>query len=123
MHYLFDWIENTDYLALEKLSTRIIIPLRLRQLLLEIQESDPDLMALIANPKADIWSYYKYLRTTTFFLDGKIIIVIAIPMLKLDTEYEVYRVISIPILPPVTINHSRKSRNTELLATYKLESS
>ena len=43
-------------------------------------------------------------------------------MLKLDNKYEVYRVISIPILPPVTINHSRKSCNTEFLATYKLES-
>ena len=56
------------------------------------------------------------------FLTEKIIIVIAIPMLKSDTEYEVYRVISIPILLPVTINHSCKSRNTEFLATNKLES-
>ena len=43
-------------------------------------------------------------------------------MLKLDTEYEVYKVISIPILPPFTITHCRKSENTEFLATYKLES-
>ena len=111
-----------DYLALGKLSTRIINPLRLRQLLLETQESASDLMALITNPKTGIWSYYKYLTTTTFFLDGKIIIVIAIPMLKLDTEYKVYKVISIPILPPVTITHCRKSENTEFLATNKLES-
>ena len=60
-----------DYLALGKLSTRIINPLRLRLLLLEIQESAPDLMALITNPKNDIWSTINTLRQPLSFLTEK----------------------------------------------------
>ena len=86
-----------DYLALGKLSARIINPIQLQKLLLETQEKVPGLMELISDPRTDMWSFYRYLATTTLFLDGKLVIVLSIPLIRLDDNYEVYRALSVPM--------------------------
>ena len=112
-----------DDLALGKLSVKTIDPIRLQYLLLEIQDAVPELMALISDPNEDIWSFYRYLTTTTLFTNEKILVILSIPLIRLDNTFEVYRAISIPILSPVDFFQQQKLERSELLATYKLEAS
>ena len=75
-------LSQIDYLALGKVSTRIITPTRLRTLLLQIQNDAPESMGLISDPKTDLWLFYRYL-TTTMFSEGEIMIVISIPLIRI----------------------------------------
>ena len=116
--YLFNLQAQLDALAVGKVSFRTMNPLRLRRLLMDIQENTPGFLSLICDPKKDLWLYYRYLKGTTYFWNGKIIVVLSIPMIRKDQQYEVYKAISIPVPPPVPINGSQKFG---LLATYRLE--
>ena len=120
--YLTQLRADLDYLALGKLPVTIISPPRLQSLLVEIQKALPDLMSLINDPKTEIWEFYKYMRTETAFVNGKIIIILSIPVIRLDNSYEVFEAISIPVPPPVGVKHRGRTKRTDLLANYRLES-
>lgn len=119
--FLLNLQGQVDYLALGKISTRVISPPKLRTLLKHIQAALLKLMALISDPDTDIWSFYCYLTNTTSFMDGKIVIVLSKPMIRLDETYELYRTVSIPVPAPVPIRDISKLKETELLASYQLE--
>ena len=57
--YLVDLKSKLGYLSLGKKSTDVISPITLKTLLLEIQDNTPDLISLIADPKRELWSFYK----------------------------------------------------------------
>ena len=116
-YHLLNLQAKIDSLAAGKISIRTINPLRLRKLLLDIQVAAPKSLSLICDPRKDLWVYYRYLRGTTYFWNGKII-VLSIPMIRRDQICEVYKVKSVPVPPPVPINGSQK---LSLLAKYKLE--
>ena len=67
---------------LENVSVRVIHPIKLQDLLLEIQESLPDLLSLITNSKTDLWTFYRYLTSSTFFTEGKIMVILSIPLIR-----------------------------------------
>ena len=117
-YYLIDVQSQINSLAAGKISISTINPLRLRKLLLNIQENAPGYLSLICDPKKDLWMYYRHLKGNAFLRNGKIIIVLSIPMIKKDREYEVYRVMSIAVPPPISINDSQQFN---LLATPNLE--
>ena len=75
--YLNTLQSQLDYLALGKISTRIISPNKLQTLLREIEKNAPKLMTLISDPMKDIWTFYRYLTSTTVFMEGKIMIVLS----------------------------------------------
>jgi len=52
--------------------------------------------------------------------EGKIMIVISIPLIRIDQTYEVYKALSVPILPPVPIR-SNDRKNSDVIATNNLE--
>ena len=80
-----------DQLMFRKKSSHVIHPIKLRDLLLEIQESLTDLLSLVSNPKTDLWTTYKYLTSYTFFTEGKIMVILSIPLIKMDKLYDVYQ--------------------------------
>ena len=120
--YLSNLESQLDYLSLGKISTRIINPNKLQALLLEIEKHSPKLMTLISDPKTDIWTFYRYLTSTTIFREGKILIVLSIPMIKMDQTYEVYRAIPVPIIYNKPLLYDHKYDTTEFVASYQLES-
>ena len=61
------------YFSLGKISTDIISPVTLKPLLLKIHDNTPGLISLIADPKRQLWSFYKYFTCSTYVMDGKVI--------------------------------------------------
>ena len=88
--------------------------------MLEIQDSTPDLISLIADPKRELWSFYKYLTCSTYFIDGKIITILVIPLVRLDRKFEVYKAIAVPTLSQKTIINP-ENQYTNLIAQYHLD--
>ncbi len=87
------------------------------------------MITLIGDPDTELWLFYRYLTSTALFERDKIIIVLTIPTLRVDKQYEVYSVINVP-----TALHSHTdqdidtysdatatSETTYMLASYDLE--
>ena len=110
-----------DQLMFGKISTRIIHPTKLRGLLLEIQESLPDLLSLISNPKTDLWTFYRYLTSSTFFTEGKIMVILSIPLIRMDKLYDVYQATTLPVVSKFSFNIQGNNSNLDLLAAFGLE--
>ena len=53
--------------------------------------------------KRELWSFHKYLTCSTYFMDGKIITILVIPLVRLDRKFEVYKAIAVPTLSQKTI--------------------
>ena len=115
--YLINLHVKLEALSLGKLSTRIISPSRLYNLLVDIHSQLPKLLSLIGDPKTNLWSFYKHLTTVAVVMDGKTLIIISIPTIRIDHTFEVYRAISVPIVSPTPVKG-----DSDLLASVSLES-
>lgn len=117
---LLDSIQNlqaqSDMLALGHLSPNIVEPFALKDHLLEVQAKLPHHLRLPANPTAELWYYYKSLGCLTLIEDGKLLIVVSLPLLDTGSIYEVFQVINLPIPYP----HEKQGLGT--VAKYKIES-
>ena len=101
-------------LSLGHLAPSVITPSNFRKLLLEIQNKlEPELIFPF-DPKVDIWNFYKTLTCTTLLEGGKLVVVIAVPLLDTVGNYELYRVHNFAV--PRDIGNG-----TQLLASFQLE--
>ena len=86
-----------NMLSIGKLSPSIISPLKLRDLLIDVQTRIAAPLRLPGDPKADLWHFYKTLTCTTIVEEDKILVVVPVPLLDSNDDFEVYRVHNLPI--------------------------
>ena len=86
-----------NMLSIGKLSPSIISPLKLRDLLVDIQTRISAPLRLPGDPKADLWHFYKTLTCTTIVEEDEILVVVPVPLLDSNDDFDVYRVHSLPI--------------------------
>ena len=119
MFFLENLRLQLNLLSLGHLSPSIISPTNLRALLLDIQARLPSTLKLPNDPQKDLWYFYKFLTCTTVLDVDKILIVISLPLLDLNGEFEIYKAISIPL--PLPIASTGNSELSNMVATYDLE--
>ena len=89
-------------LTTHKVSPNLIPPTDLREILEDVKTK------LIANPKltlpvhenADIWSYYQFLKIDAFVHQDMIIIILILPLIDKDLEFDLFKANSLPLLHP-----------------------
>ena len=86
-----------NMLSIGKLSPSIISPLKLRDLLVDIQTRISAPLRLPGDPKADLWHFYKTLTCTTIVEEDEILVVVPVPLLDSNDDFDVYRVHNLPI--------------------------
>ena len=80
-----------------RLNPNIIDPIHLRQELIKINKQLPTQLSLPENPRTNIWHYYKFLTVTPISHDNKIILMIRIPLIDLDSSMTLYKIYNLPI--------------------------
>ena len=103
-------------LSIGKLSPSIIYPLKLRDLLVDIQTRISAPLRLPGDPKADIWHFYKTLTCTTIVEEDNILVVVPVPLLDSNDDFDVYRVHNLPIP-----SNSSDGVMSGSVASYRLE--
>ena len=56
------------------------------------------------------------------FIEGKIMIVLSIPMIRPEEQFEMFRALSVPIIYPKPLYHVQQEKAVDLSAIYILES-
>lgn len=119
MFYLEHLRTQLNFLALGKLNPSTISPSNLRALLLEIKAHLPPTLSLISEPKTDLWSFYEQLQTSALLDENRIVVVIKIPLLQTNNQFEIYKVFNLPI--PFKNIQTDNPKAPDMTATYSLE--
>ena len=98
--YLDNLKLEIDMLAVNRMSTGLIKPTDLRNILIEIESKIPNNFGIPVDPKLDIWHYYKTISCSAHFKDNQVRIVFEIPLIRTVDKFEVYKVINLPIAIP-----------------------
>ena len=83
-----------------RLSPYIIDPIHLGQELIKINKQLPTQLSLPENPRTNICHYYKFLTVTPISQDNKIILMIRIPLIDLDSSMTLHKNLQYPNFPP-----------------------
>ena len=89
-------------LATHKVSPNLIPPADLRSILLDAEnklKANPKL-AIPVSEKADIWSYYQFLKINAFVQSDMLIVVLILPLIDRDLEFDLFKVHGLPLLHP-----------------------
>ena len=84
-------------LALGRLTPNIITPKCLQSILIQIQTKLDPTQGLPEDPVENLWKFYEFLTSKTVMQDKRILIVITVPILEHANEYEIYKVINLPL--------------------------
>lgn len=115
--YLENLKSELSMLSMHHLSTNIISPKNLRELLLEVESKLPNNFELPRKPRDNIWFFYKTLTCVTYLQDNEIRIILKIPLINTKEEYDVYKIHNMPLPMP----HIPNSTLTKILVKYELE--
>ena len=97
-------------LSLGHLGPTVIPPKELKHILTDIEQKIPKYLTL-PKPVENIWYYYKTLTCLTVVKNKRFITLVNLPLLDINTQFELYQVHNIPM----------PFNQTELLAKYQLE--
>ena len=86
--------------ATNKLTPNIIDPSHLRQELIKIQSKLIPTLALPEDPDTNIWHYYKFLTVAPMNHDNKLVLMINISLVDLDSRMTLYKIHNLPIFGP-----------------------
>ena len=89
-----------EYLSIHstgRLNPNIIDPIHLREELIKINKQLSPQLSLPKNPRTNTWHYYKFLTVTPISHDNKIILMIKIPLVDLDSSMTLYKINNLPI--------------------------
>ena len=94
--------EYMTSLTTHKVTPNLIPPTDLRDILQDVSNK------LVANPKltlpvnknADIWSYYQFLKINAFVHRDMLIVVLILPLIDKDLEFDLFKAHSLPLLHP-----------------------
>lgn len=110
MFYMDNVKMQMNQLSLGHLSPTVIPPGQLRKILTDIQSQIPEHLKLPA-PVEDVWYYYKALTCVTLVKDRRFITLVNVPLLELNSRFEVYQVHNIPV----------PYQKSKMTASYELE--
>ena len=113
--YLKHLKTQLNCLSLGRLIPSTLSPTNLRSLLLEIKSHLPASLALIGDPKSDLWLFYQRLQISAMLYENKIVVIIQIPLLEINHQFDVYQVFNLPIAVPNLENAQ------SMIAIYQLE--
>ena len=80
-----------------RLNPNIIGSIHLRQELIKINKQPTAHLSLPENLRTSIWHYYKFLTVTPISHDNKIILLIKIPLIDLDSSMTLYKIYNLPM--------------------------
>ena len=80
-----------------KLTPAIIDPTNLKQEPFKIQKQLPIQLTLPVNPTVDIWYYYRFLTVTPINHGNKLVLMIRIPLIDLDSSMTLYKIYNLPV--------------------------
>lgn len=107
-------------MSLSRLSTSLVDPFELKQILNDIQHRFLPNLKLPSNPNDGLWTYYNSLKVTTFVEQDQIVVIILLPLMQYDHQFEIYEIKNLPI--PL-INDTIKTSDTHaMVARFDLES-
>ena len=89
-HYL-------DVHSLGKLTPVLVDPHHLRKELIKINIQLPTSLSLPEDPTTNIWHYYKFLTVTPLIEGDKLIMMIRIPLIDLDSSMTVFKIYNLSI--------------------------
>ena len=110
MFYMDDVKMGLNQLSLGHLAPTVITPGELKRILTGIQSQIPNHLTLPA-PTEDIWYYYKTLTCATLIKDQQFVTLVNLPLLELNSLFEVYQIHNIPV----------PYLDTKMTAKYELE--
>ena len=85
------------FLSLSRLSTEIIDPFQLKIALNNIAMHLPPNLKLPCVPDKSLWTYNQSLGVSTFLHEDHMIVVIVLPLIQYDHQFEVYGVINLGV--------------------------
>ena len=80
-----------------KLTPSITDPIHLRQELLWINKQLPARLSLPEDPHGNVWHYYWFLTVNPVIHGGKLILMVRIPLISLDSVMNLYKIYNLPI--------------------------
>ena len=89
-------------LTTHKVTPNLIPPADLQSILLDVEnklKANPKL-ALPVGEKADIWSYYQFMKINAFVHLDMLIVILILPLIDRDLEFELFKAHSLPLLHP-----------------------
>ena len=113
-----------NMLAAGRLTPSGILPDDLRSVLIQIERQLPDTLAFAVNPSKNLWAFYRQIKTQTAFEDGKIYVILNIPLVNFAEKFDLYKAFSIPVVDPSILKHKKISNSNDkhITAHYILES-
>ena len=99
-------------LSFGHLSPAVTTPRGLKKLLLEIESHLPEFPKLPYYPKGKIWKFYQILTWSTVLEEGRLLVIVSIPLLDKINKFEIYHVFNVPVPHDKTPN---------MVASYRLE--
>ena len=83
-------------LSLGHLSTSLIAPKRLQNILADIKGRLPPHLQLTHDPIKDIWTFYRYLTCTTVISAEHVLVIVSLPLVNVNHKYVIYKVHNLP---------------------------
>lgn len=108
-----------NMLALCHLSPSVISPGEFRNLLTGIESALTRQFRLPADPSQNLWAFYRTLACTTILHDDTIIIVVSVPLLDVQAEFELYNIFNLAVF----LTNETAEENVNMMAQYQLETS
>lgn len=108
------------FLSLARLSTEIIDPFELKQILDGIGQRLPPNLKLPYDPRVNLWKYYQSLQVSTLLDESRIVVIITLPLMQYDNSFEIYRVTNLGL--PLVNGTIESSDTHTMVASYDLES-
>ena len=83
-----------------KLTPHIIAPHLLSSMLIGLKSKLPASLSLPEDPMENIWFYYRKLKVTSAFHDGCLIFVVDLPLIQVDSQFDLFQIHSFPVAAP-----------------------
>ena len=80
-----------------KLTPSITDPVHQRLELLQISKHLPTRLSLPEDPHCNVWHYYRFLTVSPVIHRGKLVLMIKIPLIDLDSIMNLYKIYNLPI--------------------------
>lgn len=118
--YMTTLMMQLNMLSLGHLSPSVVTPFNLRFILIDLKDKLPPTLHLTHDPNKELWTYYKFLTCTTVMDNGKIYVMVSLPLLNLNNEFRIYKAHNLPI--PLPKEAKGVSNDIRMTARYTLES-
>ena len=94
--------EYMTSLTTHKVTPNLIPPTDLRDILQDVNNKlvANHKLTLPVNKNADIWSYYQFLKINAFVHRDMLIVVLILPLIDKDLEFDLFKAHSLPLLHP-----------------------